>query len=1193
MNKLLVLLLFSLGLASAQEFDIVIRGGRIVDGTGNPSWIGDVGIRDGKIVGIGRLPGQGTTTIDAKGLIVAPGFIDIHNHSDYTLLVDGNAESMIRQGVTSMILGEGGSAAPIGGKQESKPQNADWKDLKGYFAKLLKQGISTNVGTYVGSSQIWTYVHGENAGPPSPNEVIQMQALVREAMQQGALGVASSLSGPPGSWIDTATLIAMCKIAGQYGGLYSTHMRTEGKGVFESVDEALEIGRKAGVPVDIIHIKLADHTLWGQMPELISKIQQARANGEEVTANVYPYRAGQNNLATIIPPWAHEGGTAAMLQRLKDPSLRPRLVSEIEHGIPGSNWYDHYTATGSWEGMLLVSLSNPDYKKFEGKRMNEVIQALGGSPIDVLFRILEDNRGSVPTIYFHHDENDMRYALRQPFVSIGSDGTAVKPEGPLSKDHPHPRYYGTFPRVLGRYVRDEHILTLEDAIRKMTSANAAKIHVYDRGLLRPGMWADVTVFDAAKIIDNATWEQPHQYASGVNYVLVNGKVVIDNGQHTGAHPGMILYGPGKPDDDVAVVNTDRSTAEWAIRAGGEVWIDGKPQPVRDIADLPAGDFHLTGIDLVGTTIDPKELSHLRGLQDVRELLLPGPIFNPFAGSQLDANNELRALATMPKLEKLSVSLHFLTNVNVQDKGLSLFKNLTGMREMRLAQTKVKGPGLETFVNLRYLDLNDTPFTDFGTRYLQRLKKLQYLSLRDTLLTDAGAKNLAGLRELTSLDLYGTKVTDEGVRLLAGLNKLERLNLLGAAVTDDGMETLAGFHDLRDLNLYRTQITNTGLDKLKGLKHLAELDVRYTRVTRGGVDALRAALPNCRIQFEDSSVETTGAEQLRQSRPSGSGERAIADWIARLGGKATFAGEHVSEVVLTRTPIIDAQLAFLAPLSHLERLDLQTTEVGELGAQFLGKLTSLRELNLNHTMTSDKSLASLKGLSNLKRLVLTNTYVEGPGLAALADLPIEEIDLQGAPFGDAGLRELGHWKALRTLKLSYTNVSDQGLEQIAGLSSLRYLDVSADDIGDDGLARLKPLTGLTELLLNYARLTDAGVANLAGLTSLEHLEMARTRLSDAGLASICKLTKLKRLNLNYTSVTDKGIVGLPELVDLRLDSAGVTDAGLEPLEKMQTLKYLNLYHTLVTEKAFEDLKKALPKCQIVFDRDSSLPNRRHS
>jgi N-acyl-D-aspartate/D-glutamate deacylase len=263
-----------------------------------------------------------------------------------------------------------------------------------------------------------------------------------------------------------------------------------------------------------------------------------------VQANVYPYRAGQNNLSSIVPPWAHEGGSEALVRRLKDPSLRARLEDEINHGIRGSNWYNHYTATGGWEGMLLVSFRNPRYKRFEGKRMSEVIQALGKPGIDALFELLIENQGSVPTVYFHHSEEDMRHALRQPFVSIGSDGTAVKTEGPLAEGSPHPRYYGTFPRVLGRYVRDEKVLTMEEAIRKMTSANAAKVRQFDRGLLRPGMHADVTVFDAGRIIDHATYEKPHRYATGVEYVIVNGTVVLEKGRHTGARPGMVLSGEG-------------------------------------------------------------------------------------------------------------------------------------------------------------------------------------------------------------------------------------------------------------------------------------------------------------------------------------------------------------------------------------------------------------------------------------------------------------------------------------------------------------------------------------------------------------------------------------------------------------------------------------------------------------------------
>ena len=538
-------LLLSLGLfslsgqagwaAPAPAFDVVIRNGRIADGSGNPTFKGDVGIRGGRIVAVGALGGQkGKRTLDAAGLVVAPGFVDIHSHADNALLVDGGAHSAVYQGITTVILGEGPSMAP----------SRDYPRFRHYFARLLKQGIAINAGSYVGSSQLWTEVRGAKAGPPTADERTRMQALVRQSMEDGALGVSSSLSGPPGSWIDTDTLVAMCQAAGPYGGIFSTHMRHEGLEVWAAVDEALSIGRRAGVPVDIIHLKISEHSLWGQMPKLIAKLAAARAAGHDVQANVYPYWAGQNDLATIVPPWAHEGGKAKLIERLKDSAQRQRIEKEITQGLPG--WYNHFTATGSWQGMLLASLSHEKYNRFEGKRMSEVIAALGpDKPFEVFFQTLIDNGGSVPTVFFHHAEKDMVYALKQPFVSVGSDGGALKTEGPLSAGNPHPRFYGTFPRVLGRYVREQKALTLEEAVRKITSANSAKVKVFDRGLVRPGQWADVAVFDAATIADRATFEKPHQYATGVVYLLVNGQMVLDKGRHTGARPGKIVYGPGK------------------------------------------------------------------------------------------------------------------------------------------------------------------------------------------------------------------------------------------------------------------------------------------------------------------------------------------------------------------------------------------------------------------------------------------------------------------------------------------------------------------------------------------------------------------------------------------------------------------------------------------------------------------------
>lgn len=530
-HQLTVLFTIAAASLAAQDFDVLIRNGKIVDGTGNPSFHGDLGIQAGKIAALGKLTGKtATRVIDATGLVVTPGFIDMHNHSDAAILTNGNAESMIRQGVTSMILGEGPSAAPT-------PRFPRFPD---YWAAVLKGGVSTNIGSYVGSSLIFETAHGPKPGPATPAEVQKMRDLVRQAMEDGALGVSTSLHQPPGFWISTGELVEMAKVAAAYGGIYSTHTRDEGETVFESIAEAIEVGRRAGVPVDLLHLKIAHQKLWGQMPELIGLIQNARSQGVDVEAHIYPYTAGQNaGLRNIIPPWAHDGGTEAMLQRLKDPALKERLERDINQGIPG--WYNHYTAVGrDWSKIQIVSVSNPAYKKYEGKRVSEVIADKKKPGLEVLFELLIANQGAVPALYYHHTEEDMRYAMKQPFVSFGSDGSALATEGPLSQGRPHPRSYGTYARVMGRYVRDEKWLTLEDAVRKATSHNAAKVRLYDRGLLRPGMWADVTVFHPDKIRDQATYDNPHQYAVGVEYVIVNGKLVIDQGKHTGARPGTIL-----------------------------------------------------------------------------------------------------------------------------------------------------------------------------------------------------------------------------------------------------------------------------------------------------------------------------------------------------------------------------------------------------------------------------------------------------------------------------------------------------------------------------------------------------------------------------------------------------------------------------------------------------------------------------
>ncbi len=527
----------------AQEpFDVKVVNGDVLDGSGAAARHADIGIRAGKIVAIGELSNApAKRTIDARGLTVAPGFIDMHNHSDDTLIDEPKCESMIRQGVTTMVLGEGGSAGPVveGSRRGKRP----WTTLGGYFDYVDQKGVAANVCSYVGETQVWTYVKGEEMKPATPADMEAMKQQVAQAMREGAMGLSTSLLMPPSNLITTQQLIDLAKVARQYGGIYATHMRDEGAGVFRSVQEAIAIGKGAGIRVDIIHLKVADKKFWGQMNEIISMLNTARAQGTDIRAHVYPYTAGQNDLRAIIPPWAHDGGNARMLERLKDPQLRARMKKDILNGLP--DWYNHYLAVGGdWSAMLLVSLSNPKNKPFVGKRMSDLIAARGGDPVDVLFDVLLEEKGSVRTVYFHHSEADMQYALKQPFVSIGSDGSAISADGPNAGMYPHPRWYGTFPRVLGRYSRDLKVITLPDAVRKMTSMNADKINIKDRGLLKEGYWADVTIFDPATVADRATYVNPHQYPVGIPYVIVNGVVVLDNGKHTGALPGRVVRGPG-------------------------------------------------------------------------------------------------------------------------------------------------------------------------------------------------------------------------------------------------------------------------------------------------------------------------------------------------------------------------------------------------------------------------------------------------------------------------------------------------------------------------------------------------------------------------------------------------------------------------------------------------------------------------
>jgi N-acyl-D-amino-acid deacylase len=539
--------LFALPAPAAEpEYDLVICNGRIVDGTGNPWFHGDVAITKDRIVAVGRVPaGKAKRTIDAKGLVVAPGFIDIHSHSDDLVLEDGHAQSKIRQGVTTEILGEGNSAGPRKGQLKPRVLKArgkefTWSTLGGYFDTIDKAGVSINVASYVGLDNLWECVMGKSYDRPTAKQLDEMKALLDEAMIDGALGLSTYLMMPPGALATTDDLIELCKVVKKHGGTFSSHIRSEGLDVFASIKQVIEVAERAGVPLDIIHLKIADEKLWGKMKDVVELIEAARKRGVNVQANVYPYTRGNNNLASIIPPWAHEGGTAKMLERLKSEKDRERLKKDITKGVEG--WYNHYTAVGGdWSRMLVSGRGT-----YEGLTMDRVIAAKQKGktpqpdPLDIMFDILIEQGGSVPTVFAHHDEKDMNLAMQQPWCSIGSDGSAYATEGPLKRGNPHPRNFGTFPRVLGVYARDRGVLKLEDAVRKMTSLNAAKVGLRDRGTVREGAFADVTIFDPQTVIDKSTYTAPFAYNEGIEYVIVNGQVVLDRGTHTDAMPGRAL-----------------------------------------------------------------------------------------------------------------------------------------------------------------------------------------------------------------------------------------------------------------------------------------------------------------------------------------------------------------------------------------------------------------------------------------------------------------------------------------------------------------------------------------------------------------------------------------------------------------------------------------------------------------------------
>jgi len=514
------------------DYDIVIRGGRVLDGAGNPCIFADVAIKDGRFVRLGKVQGRGRTEIDAHGRYVSPGWIDMMDQSGIALPKNGLAENKLMEGVTSAIGGEGGTPVPA-------------EQLRDFWAALENSGISLNFGSYFSETQARIAVLGYDSRQPTPDELAKMKAILETAMQNGAMGMTTALIYPPSSYATTPELIEMAKVAAKYGGIYASHMRGEGKELVQSVDELIEIAEKADLPGEVFHFKAAYSPGWGKlMQEAGQHIDAARSRGVDVAADLYVYTAGGTGLEATIPSWAHEGGNEALIKRLGDPEMRARLKREIVTGSPG--WWNIIEASGGWQNVILVNAQNPDSAKFQGRSIADIAKELAKDPADTAFDfVAQAKTGRVLAIYHMMSEQDIVTALKFPWTSIGSDaGTALTPGGDDALGLAHPRSYGNFPRVIARYVRETHTLTLEDAIRKMTSWPATRMRIADRGLVREGMWADAVIFDYDKIQDRSTYEHPDVTPDGIDFVLVNGQVVIDHGKHTGARPGKVLYGPG-------------------------------------------------------------------------------------------------------------------------------------------------------------------------------------------------------------------------------------------------------------------------------------------------------------------------------------------------------------------------------------------------------------------------------------------------------------------------------------------------------------------------------------------------------------------------------------------------------------------------------------------------------------------------
>jgi len=545
------MLLLAFFLLTANPYDVVIQHGRIIDGTGSPWYSGDLGIRQGRIAAIGNLTGApAKRTIDARGMVVAPGFIDMLGQSELTILVNPHLPSKIYQGITTEITGEGSSVAPVTEAilkadrvgYEHYEIRPDWRTFRDYFARLEKQGMGINLASYVGATQVRRMVLGDDDRAPNAAELERMKTLVREAMRDGAVGVSTSLQYAPAPYATTEELIALATEAAKYGGIYATHMRSEADAIIPALDEAIRIAREARIPVEIWHLKTAGKANWGRMPEVIAHIQQARDSGVDITADTYAYPAGFNTFSAIIPPWAHDGGDAKLLQRLKDPATRARIRKEME--TPGGKWENEWQEVTGAESILVGAVANPKLLPLQGKTIAEIAKLWDKDPFDTIFDLLIEDQAFTNVAIFMMSEPDIALALAQPWVSICNDSEGTAPAGLLGKEHPHPRAYGTFPRILRKYVREEKKLTLPDAIRKFSALPAQRMRLADRGVLKEGMWADVVIFDPETIRDLATFENPNRLSEGMRFVLINGVPVIDEGKMTNALPGKVLRGAG-------------------------------------------------------------------------------------------------------------------------------------------------------------------------------------------------------------------------------------------------------------------------------------------------------------------------------------------------------------------------------------------------------------------------------------------------------------------------------------------------------------------------------------------------------------------------------------------------------------------------------------------------------------------------